>query len=328
MGEVINGYEVIGELSSANAGFSQWGFCRKGGREYFIKTFLSPRYPPDDPELSARIVERKKKICEEFYRSKREFYDVLSKCRTGNNILVEDFFRWETRYYIVTDKVSADGTDPAMISALQREKKEALLRAILFSVSRLHEAGLVHADLKPDNILLKRTADGYYTAKIIDFDAGFLVGKDPDDLQFDPKYSAPETFRRNQKEDVLLDEKIDIFALGILFHQYWTGEMPKLSGERKCVFEAVLNDEPVWLSRSLPADLKAQIARMLSKDPADRPGARELLDFYLEKDQPRINPNKIPDSAPERTPAPTPDSEPPKSRVKKSLGFYVPQDLD
>lgn len=315
---VIRGYKLLGELSAQNAGFCQWGFCERGGREYFIKEFLSPIYPADNSNLSERILERKRRLCEDFYANKKAFYDVLSCCRTGNNILVQDFFRSGTKYYIVTDKVDADGTDPAMISRLSREKKEAFIRSILYSISKLHRAKIVHADLKPDNILLKKTDGGYYTAKIVDFDAGFLIGKVPADIQGDFIYLAPEVYLKMNEEDVDLNEKIDIFALGILFHQYWTGELPRMGSDYKYAFEAVLDGSEVQLSDSIPLELRTFISRMLSKDPAARPGADEILARFRAKD---VRTDSV-------TPKADTASEKPVSRVKMSPGFYVPKDLD
>lgn len=318
MGATINGYVLTEDLSAKNAGFCQWGFCQKNGREYFIKEFLSPVYPADNPEISPKIIERKRKACEDFFANKKAFYGALSCCRSGNNILVEDFFRSGTKYYIVTDKVEADGTDPEIIASLQWDKKEAFIRSVLYSVSCLHQRGIVHSDLKPDNILLKKTNEGFYTAKIIDFDAGFMVGKVPSEIQGDFIYLAPEVYLKLNEEDVLINEKIDIFALGLLFHQYWTGKLPAFSENHRYAFEAVLDEEPIKLSDDLPSDLKENIARMLSKDPAKRPSARELLDVYRAKDY-ELN-GTIKDSGT--------TSDPPVSRVKKSKGFYVPKDLD
>ena len=70
---VIKGYKLLGELSAQNAGFCQWGFCEKSGREFFIKEFLTPVYPEDTSELSAKVIERKRKVCDDFYSKKREF---------------------------------------------------------------------------------------------------------------------------------------------------------------------------------------------------------------------------------------------------------------
>lgn len=283
--KTIRGYTLLGELTTQDAGFCKWGFCTKDGREFFIKEFLAPVYPTDTDGLSEKIVNRKRKICSDFFNRKSRYYEKLLNCRTGNNILVRQFFRHESKFYIVTDKVESDGTDPALIASLPREKKEALTRSLLYSIARLHSAGLIHADLKPDNILLKRTQDGYYTAKIIDFDAGFIVGEVPDDLQGDFVYLSPEANLKIQGKDVEITEKIDIFALGIILHQYWCGKLPSINEKYNYIFEAAHLGDEIKLDENVPADLRRIIARMLSADPALRPSASQILHAYQIRDE-------------------------------------------
>lgn len=297
---VIKGYQLLGAWKTQNAGTCMWNFCKKSEREYFIKQF-DKSYPTDESVLSAELIERKRRSCEKFYSEKKKFYDVLNCCRTGNNVVVQEFFRSGSKYYAVTERVYADGTDPSIISKLTEEKKDTLICSILYSIARLHKAGIVHADIKPDNVLLKRTHDGFYTAKIIDFDAGFLVGSEPDKIQGDDVYLAPEAVLKSQGKSVRLDEKIDIFALGILFHEYWTGKRPQIRGDESYICEAVYNGSGIQLSNDIPFELRTTISRMLSKDPNARPSAADILRRYG---------TKGPLKPPERK------------------GFYWPDDLD
>lgn len=303
---MIKGYQLQEPWTTQNAGTCMWSFCEKSGREYFIKKF-DQSYPTDESKLSAKLIERKRKICEDFYSEKKEFYDVLSCCRTGNNVIVQEFFRSGSKYYAVTERVYADGTDPSIVSRLTREKKETLIRSVLYSIARLHEVGIVHADIKPDNVLLKSTNDGFYTAKIIDFDASFLVEKEPAVIRGDDVYLAPEAVLKEKEKSakVKLSEKIDIFALGILFHEYWTGERPQIGSDYRFVWEAVLDGSEIQLSNDIPLNLRTNISRMLSKDPAERPSAGEILQSFGAKEGP------LPDFS-EKVPS----------------GFYRPDDMD
>lgn len=307
----IKGYRLLNELTTQNAGFCKWGFCTKGNHEFFIKEFLSPVYPSDSSELSQIVIERKQRICENFFNEKKEFYNALSQCRTGNNVIIEDFFRFGSKYYMITDKVSSIGIDPRIISRLSNDKKEALIRSILYSVASFHEAGVIHADIKPDNMLLKQTKDSFYTAKIIDFDSGFLISRIPEDVQGDFLYLSPEAFQRMSDSSVTITEKIDIFALGILFHQYWTGTMPVIASDYHYVFEAVLDGSSPIISDHIPEHIRSMIQQMLNLNPGERPSARDLL-FLLtsldkphQKDPPAVQPSQ-----------------------KNTNGFYVPTDFD
>ena len=308
--DTLHGYHILREFSTENAGLSRWSFGEKEGRQFFIKEFLTPVYPDNLAELSPETVERKKKICMDFYAEKSIFYRELGKCRTGNNVIVQDFFREGSHYYIVTEKVDAVSTDPQFVSQLGDEQKMTIIRAVLYSVSALHGAGIVHADLKADNILIKETEDGFYTAKIIDFDAGFFSGHNPSEVQGDFVYMAPETFLAMQGNDMPLTEKIDIFALGILFHQYWTGELPKFKAVYQYAFEAMLYQSKLILSPCIPDSLQTVLMLMLERRPMDRIEAVNALRMLNE------NAAEV-DSSPQR-----------QSRLKKSKGFYRPQDIN
>ena len=310
MGE-IKGYRLSDELTTQNAGFCKWGFCTKGNHEFFIKEFLSPVYPSDSSELSPKVIERKQRLCESFFHEKKEFYNALSQCRTGNNVVIEDFFRFGSKYYMITDKGSSVGTDPHIISKLDNKKKEAFIRSILYSVAAFHEAGIIHADIKPDNMLLKETRDSYYTAKIIDFDSGFFTSSVPENVQGDFLYLSPEVFQRMNDSLVSITEKIDIFALGILFHQYWTGTMPGIPSDYHYIFEAVMDGNTPTVSNLIPEPVHSMIQQMLSLNPQERPSARILLYIF-----------KKADTSTEDTPVQT------QPLQKKTSGFYVPTDFD
>ena len=303
--EVIHGYTITQPFSCQDAGTCMWGFCSKNGHEFFIKKFLQPRYPLDQVGFSEKLLQQKIQTCEEFCASKRRFYSALCQCATGNLVIVRDFFREGSSYYAVSEKIHTQNISMDTVCHLDREQKITLLRQILFSISRLHREKIIHADIKPDNFLLKKTKKGFYTAKIIDFDAGFFENDPPDDIQGDPIYLAPEAFLAMDGEHANLTTKVDIFALGILFHQYLTGAFPKIPEDYQYTFEAVLDDAPVTLSPELPAGMAKLIQRMLSKAPEDRPSAQELFD--------RISP---------------PKPEPPKPPAVHPSGFHVPTDFD
>ena len=79
-------------------------------------------------------------------------------------------------------------------------------------------------------------------------------------------------------EEIELTCKMDIFALGVLFHQYFTGELPGFNTEESTYSgEAVAKGEVLIVSSKLPNDLQVLLGRMLSNDPAERPTAIEVF---------------------------------------------------
>lgn len=278
----INGYLLHEEFSVENAGMCQWGFAQKDGHEYFIKEFLSPKYPLDEKKLGLELTKKMQESANAFYERKSQFYSTLAECRTGNNVVVLDFFRYGAKYYAVTDKVSGNLLSVADVSKLSDEKKYVLIRSILYSLSKVHSCGIVHSDLKPENILVKVTSDGYCTAKIIDFDSGFLESDVPERIEGSQNYFSPEALRRINGGDCLVSTKSDVWALGLLIHQYWCGSMPHFPSNYRYVSEAVANNCILEFDDSIPVDVKSIIQTMLDKDPDIRPSVEKAWSLFCE----------------------------------------------
>ena len=273
----IYDYNLITEFTTKGAGLSRWAFAEKNGRKYFIKEFLKPVYPTSADNLTPELEERRRKKCLKFYNERILFYEELKKCRTGNNVVVEEFFRFGGRYYVVSDKVKKSDISIQEVAALPDDKKRVLCSSILYSIKELHSHGIVHADIKPDNILLKRTANGYITAKIIDFDSSFFATEIPEEVNGDFVYLAPETFLRMSQEAGEIRGKADVFSLGLLFHQYYTGELPEFEDGCTYAFEAVLSGAELSVSDRLPPYMKQLITDMLRADPEERLSSSEAF---------------------------------------------------
>lgn len=285
--EKLGSYELTGHLTSQNSGYSVWGFGRKNGKDYFIKQFLSPKYPAGDGASSPERIAKVKKKCESFERKKIALYDMLNRHSDGNAVRVEEFFRIESRYYISMRKIEALPLNTEMIPRWSEEKKRFICGVIAHGISSLHRGHIVHADLKPDNILFMHTPAGGITAKIIDFDSGFLESDPPvegEEIVGDQVYFSPEACKTFMGEHPELTCKMDIFALGVLFHQYFTGSLPEYDNCMGCcVGEALARGGSVTVSEELPEDVRELLKKMLSPDPALRPSAIEVYAMMMGK---------------------------------------------
>ena len=278
--EKLGKYEMDSTLTNKNAGYCMWGFGKKNGKEYFIKQFEDQKYPADDKESSPERLAKKLKACERFEKKKKALYQAVNDNSDGNAVRIEEFFRVGSKYYVAMPKIKALRMSNEDIAKLPMGEKKRICAIIAHGVGSLHNGHLIHADLKPDNILFTKTEAGYTTAKIIDYDAGFLETAPPDsgeEIVGDFHYFSPEACRSSWGEEVELTCKMDVFALGVLFHQYLTGKLPGYNTEESAYSGiAVAKGEVLKVSAELPKDLRELLAQMLSGDPEKRPTAMSV----------------------------------------------------
>ncbi|MDW8296451.1 MAG: protein kinase [Raineya sp.] len=285
-GEIINGYEILQDFTTAGGGLSKWSFARKGGKEYFIKEFLSPKYPTDSSPGSPKSKERKKKECEKFENHHKALMKQINeRCGVGGNLVVTlDFFRVGSTYYKVTEKIDVASLSPKEVYALPLANKILILKTIAHSLNILHKAGIVHGDLKPENVLIKQTRLNYYTTKLIDFDNSYFSGNPPElseEVVGDMVFYSPELARyiQGKENPENLTTQSDIFALGLLYCIFLQGELPDFP--KKFMYPCLAVNEGKELKlvdAKLPKKLKKLVNTMLAPSPAERPSAEEIFE--------------------------------------------------
>ena len=281
-GDVLNGYRLLEDFRVVGAGLSEWSFAERGGRTYFIKRFLSPTYPEADAPGSERIKAKKRARCAAFEAHHRGIQAAMAPLTTygGNLIATLDFFRIGAKYYKVTEKVDVAGLQTRDIAALGFPAQLVLLKTVAHSLKILHDLRIVHGDLKPGNVLVKRTELGY-TTKLIDFDSSYIAGNPPppEEIVGTMNYYSPELVRYIQGSAAPgeLTEAADIFALGLIYAEYLTGAMPPFDPAHHEPAIAVLHGQPLKLGPSrAPASITDLIERMLLADPATRPNVAQV----------------------------------------------------
>ena len=276
MGEkktIINQYVLDEPFQTEDAGTSRWTFAQKNGDACFIKEFFDPVYPMNPEKLSPKLVNDKVAFCRVFEQKKARLYKMVNEVSDGHLVRVKEFFRNNSHYYITTEKIESNGITIEQIRQLQPESILCLCRGIAHGLMMLHTGKIVHADIKESNVLIKKLENGQYTGKIIDFDSAFFEGDrlGEDDLGGDFVYLSPEGCRFMFGEEVKLTCKMDVFALGLLFHQYFSGDLPEFDhSEYDYAYEAVLDDAKLKLSETIPDGVRSLIELMLKKDPGER----------------------------------------------------------
>ncbi len=320
--EILGTYELTTPMTTHNSGYSIWGYGRKNGNEYFIKQFLSPKFPDNDKVSSPERIAKKTRQCRQFEARKVALYQALNAHSDGITVTVDEFFRVESKYFIATRKVKALPWEVSDIAGLSLNNKKYLCSIIAHGITSLHKARVVHADLKHENILFTGTPSGYVTAKIIDFDSGFLETDPPgedEELIGDQVYFSPEACLTFMGERPKLTCKMDIFALGILFHQYMCGKLPEYNEELGCCAgEAVANGDHVKVSEEIPDMIRQLLIRMLDSNPDRRPTAMEV---YCALTSRKVPQSEIDAAKPDYN-APMPGST--REEKKVSTPVYAP----
>ena len=325
-GNNINGYRILRDFTTAGGGLSKWTFAERGGKQYFFKEFLAPTFPLDESPGSPKIKAQKRERCRLFEQHHSALKKAIdAKCGTGGNLIYTvDFFRSGTKYYKVTEKVDVSTLTVKNIAALPFEKKVLILKTVAHSLEILHGLGIVHGDLKPDNILIKQTAEGYYTAKLIDFDNSYFSGNPPaasEEVVGDMVYYSPELALYIQKSGLVsaasLQTRSDVFALGLIYCQYLTGHLPAFSRRYQYACEAGINGERLKAASGVPPALADLLCEMMSAEPEKRPSVKEVFN--------RLKSVKFDETVAEPTAATAGRLKMSGSLMKKSKGAEMPK---
>jgi serine/threonine-protein kinase len=146
----------------------------------------------------------------------------------------------------------------------------------------MHKRGIVHRDLKPENVMV----DENDQIKLIDF--GIAMKEDARRLTFvnvssmlgTPDYIAPEQVQGKRG-----DQRSDMYALGIMFYEMLTGQVPFTGPSPLAVMnERLLKDPapPTQLNPEVPPELEEIIFRALERDPRHRYGNAHEMEWDLE----------------------------------------------
>jgi serine/threonine protein kinase len=268
---IIGSYRVEERIGRGGMGEVFRGRHTKLPREVAIKS-ISPRAKPQDLRSLRHRFER-----EAFIQSQLDHPGIVK---------IYDYIVAEQTYYIVMEYV--EGRSLAQLLAQEQkplppERALYLFDQILTAVTYAHtftykdgdgnsHRGIIHRDLKPANILV--TPDD--RVKITDFGIVKLVGADTTDT-FGTGYGSPRYVSPEQAAGTPVDQRSDIYSLGVILYEMLTGAPPFGNGADKLSRTETLRAhveraprQPSEINAEITPEVEALILRALEKEPEKR----------------------------------------------------------
>jgi CheY-like chemotaxis protein len=206
----------------------------------------------------------------------------VSACRVvhPNAVRVSDFgVDFSGAPYLVMELLDGPTVEAelAQTSRVSLERAVQVMAPVAAVLAEAHASGIIHRDIKPANVLLHRGAKGEIV-KVLDFGVAKIVDDDrPERVQGSPAYMSPERLR-----GAAYDGRADVYSVGVMFFEMLVGGAPFVSptGDLREVARLQVKEQPPSV-RVLRPDLDRGVEtlclRLLSKDPAERPRAAELV---------------------------------------------------
>lgn len=236
-----------------------------------------------DKQRAIKVVHRSLTESEDFVNRFIREAKVLSELNHPNVVHLYDFGMLDDNtFFMVMELIQGE----TVIERIQRESRlsaedsSRIVREAALGLSSAHKKGIIHRDISPDNLILVRNESGIEITKVVDFgiakplheDTGrftmtnFFIGK--------PEYSSPEQCG-TLKDGENLDQRSDIYSLGVTLFQMLTGRLPFLASTPQGYLLKHANENPKPPSTYLPHGeipkaLNALVMKMLAKRREDR----------------------------------------------------------
>jgi serine/threonine-protein kinase len=168
-----------------------------------------------------------------------------------------------------------------------------ILSQMCASLSEAHNQGIIHRDIKPDNVYLVDMKGAGDYVKVLDFSVAKLDAPDAQVTRAGVVFGTPQYMSPEQGRGVPLDARSDIYAVGVVAYEMLTGKPPF---DAKIPTEVVmmhLRDKPAPLT-GLPPQLTTLVMKALEKDAARRQQSAEELDNECQQCLAELFPRQTP----------------------------------
>ncbi|MGW7614745.1 serine/threonine-protein kinase [Streptomyces antimycoticus] len=258
-GRLIGGrYQLVSRLGHGGMGTVWLAHDQIVDRDVAVK---EPRVPDDLPERERQTV---------YQRMQREAR-AAARIDHPSVVTVHDVVVEDGRPWIVMELVRGQSLgDRLMEGTLDPREAARIGLAVLGALAAAHEAGVLHRDVKPDNVLLGRSERVVLT----DFGIAQIEGEqrltETGGFVGSPEFIAPERVLGQRP-----GPESDLWSLGVVLYAAVEGMSPFRRSHAPATLQAVLGSEPQVPARAT-GPLATLIMQLLRKDPAMRPAAPEV----------------------------------------------------
>ena len=275
IGQTFGTYKLLELLGKGGMGYVYRAEHTKLGREVALKL------------LRADYAKRRDAVNRFFQEAK-----TVNRVRHRNIVDVTDFVELDDgTTFIIMEYLRGQSLGTWARSSIDLARALAVLVQICDGLGAAHAVGVVHRDLKPDNVIVVPATDGAEMVKLLDFGVAKLVNRDDEDVGFQtqagsvigtPAYMSPE-----QAGGMQVDQRSDIYSLGAIMYELFCGQ-PLFRGRsfgeyvRKHLTENPVPPHQTPGGTGINPNLEALILRCLAKEPNKRFGhILELRDGLL-----------------------------------------------
>ncbi|KAM6985628.1 hormonally up-regulated neu tumor-associated kinase homolog B [Aplochiton taeniatus] len=235
-------------------------------------------------KVAVKVIDKRKAKKDSYVtKNLRREGHIQQMIRHPNITQLLDILETENSYYLVMELCPGGNLMNRIYDKKRLDERETQkhVRQLVMAVEHLHRAGVVHRDLKIENLLL----DEQDNIKLIDFGlsncAGILGYSDPFSTQCgSPAYAAPELLSRKK-----YGPKVDVWSIGVNMYAMLTGTLPftvepfSLRALHQKMVDKEMNPLPPSLSTAAICLLK----KLLEPDPAKRPNIHQVMaDSWLQ----------------------------------------------
>ncbi len=250
----IGRYQVLEKVGKGGMGVLYRGFDPVLDREVAIKLMLTD-FNEDTEQMRPR-----------FYREAR----AAAKLNHRNIVTIFEFAEESNIPYIVMEFLRGTPLGGRMNGKppLSIDDKLNIVAQLCDGLSYAHEQGVVHRDVKPDNVFILE--DG--SVKLLDFGIAKLTSSNltrQGDVLGSASYMSPEQVGGSDS----VDGRADVFSTGVMLYELLTGHKPFEADAPTAVILKILKDDPTPIEKwtpGLPPQLVAAVMKALAKRPEDR----------------------------------------------------------